>query len=145
MIHIKRKADCCGSQACAQICPKHYIIMQVDAEGFLYPCIDGTVCLDCGACEKACPVLHSEPEPMDKKPTAYAAINLDEKIRRESSSGGIFTLLAEQTLDNGGIVYGVAMTTDQHSVYHFAVETKSCQRHYTGRITGISRISTRDR
>lgn len=123
-ISIDSPAECCGCHACAQICPKHCITMQADAEGFLYPHIDADVCIDCGACEKICPMLHSEPAPISKEPTAYAAINLDEKIRQNSSSGGVFTLLAEQTLDNGGIVFGAAMTADQHSVHHIAIETK---------------------
>lgn len=42
----------------------------------------------------------------------YAAYSKDEKIRRESSSGAIFSLLAEQVLHQNGAVYGVAMSQD---------------------------------
>lgn len=123
-INIEHATQCCGCQACAQICPKNCITMQADLEGFLYPHIEESVCIDCGSCKKVCPILHSEPELTEKKPMAYAAINLDERTRLESSSGGVFTLLAEQTLNKGGIVFGAAMADDQHSVHHITVETK---------------------
>lgn len=123
MVHIEKKENCCGCHACAQICPKHCITMRADAEGFLYPQVDATACIHCGACEEACPILQSSPEPKDKSPKAYAAINLDEKVRVQSSSGGVFSLLAEQTISKGGVVFGAAMSENQHKVCHIAVET----------------------
>ena len=123
MIHIQNKIDCCGCHACAQICPQHCITMQPDAEGFLYPQIDETACIHCNLCEKVCPILQSLEEPKDKTPAAYAAINKDDDIRRQSSSGGVFTLLAEYILAQGGVVFGAAMADDQRSVRHIAVET----------------------
>ena len=91
MISIKEPKDCCGCNACAQKCPKHCIVLQEDHEGFLYPKINTDLCIDCGLCEKVCPVINQEvrQEPLN----VYAAINLDEKIRCESSSGGIFLSL----------------------------------------------------
>ena len=123
MIHIQKKTDCCGCHACAQICPQHCITMQPDAEGFLYPQIDETACIHCNLCEKVCPILQSPQEPKDKTPAAYAVINRDDGIRSQSSSGGVFTLLAEYILAQGGVVFGAAMADDQHSVRHIAVET----------------------
>lgn len=124
MIHLE-KSDCCGCHACAQICPKRCITMRPDEEGFLYPQVDETVCIHCDACEKVCPVLHKQHSKEKKtlEPEAYAGINVNEKIRQQSSSGGIFTLLAEQTLHMGGVVFGAAMAEDQHSVHHIAVES----------------------
>ena len=123
MVHIEKKENCCGCHACAQICPKHCITMRADTEGFLYPQVDATACIHCGACEKVCPILQSSPEPKDKSPKAFAAINLDEKVRAQSSSGGVFSLLAEQTIFKGGVVFGAAMSENQHKVCHIAVET----------------------
>lgn len=123
MIHIQNKTGCCGCHACAQICPQHCITMQPDAEGFLYPQIDETACIHCNLCEKVCPILQSPQEPKDKTPVTYAAINRDEGVRSQSSSGGVFTLLAEYILAQGGVVFGAAMADDQHSVRHIAVET----------------------
>ena len=105
MINIKYKKDCCGCNVCVQRCPKQCITMHADNEGFLYPVVDTETCIDCGLCEKVCPVINQE-EPQ-KPIKVFAAYNKDEKIREQSSSGGIFTLLAEETIKKGGVVFGV--------------------------------------
>lgn len=80
--------------------------MQTDKEGFAYPVVDTKQCCDCGLCDKVCPVMSQQPE---QTPVAtYAAINSDQAVREESSSGGIFTLLAKETINKGGIVFGAA-------------------------------------
>lgn len=108
MIKIRKKHYCCGCQACLQACPKGCIAMKADEEGFLYPVVDVTSCVQCGLCEKVCPVLHST-DNTQQTPKAYAAYNLNEEVRLVSSSGGIFTLLAEHVLEQSGIIYGAAM------------------------------------
>ena len=123
MIHIENQSMCCGCNACAQICPKHCITMQPDAEGFLYPQVDESACIHCDLCEKACPILQSPQESKGKVPDAYSAINKNEEVRGQSSSGGVFSLLAEQTIQRGGVVFGAAMADDQHGVHHIVVET----------------------
>ena len=110
MICVKDKKDCCGCSACAQRCPKQCITMQTDNEGFLYPVVDTALCIDCGLCEKVCPVINQK-EPR-KPQKVYAAYNKDEAIRLQSSSGGIFTLLAEETIKKGGVVFGVKFNND---------------------------------
>ena len=117
MILIKEKKDCCGCAACAQRCPKKCITMQDDNEGFLYPVVDTSICIDCGLCEKVCPVINQE-EP--RKPmNVYAAYNKDEEVRLQSSSGGIFTLLAEETINNDGVVFGVKFNQDWIPVFDY--------------------------
>ena len=122
MIKFEQKHDCCGCEACKQICPKGCITMQVDEEGFCYPEVDSTACIDCGLCERACPVLIPSTKESLGIPTAYAAVVNDEKLREKSSSGGIFTLLAEETLKTGGVVFGAAFTEDFRAVYHCSIE-----------------------
>lgn len=110
MINIINKKDCCGCNACVQRCPKQCITMQPDGEGFLYPVVDTALCIDCGLCEKVCPVINqSEPRKPQK---VYAAYNKNEEVRLQSSSGGIFTLLAEDTIKKGGVVFGVKFNED---------------------------------
>ena len=120
MISIKQKKDCCGCSACVQRCPKQCISMAEDEEGFLYPHIDESKCIDCGLCEKVCPVINQENqrEPL----SVYAATNPDEKIRMLSSSGGLFSMLAEKTIENGGVVFG-ACWNDEWEVVHDYTET----------------------
>ena len=104
MISINDKKDCCGCHACTSKCPQSCIEMQEDDEGFLYPVININACTNCGLCEKVCPVINQNNE---RKPLkTYAAKNENETIREQSSSGGIFTLLAEQTIAKGGVVFG---------------------------------------
>ena len=121
MITIKEKKNCCGCAACVQICPKQCISMQADSEGFLYPAVDADICVQCGVCERVCPVLHN-PTLSAKKPEIYAAYALDTDIREVSSSGGIFSLLAEWVLNHQGLVFGAAFDED-FSVHHIKVES----------------------
>lgn len=119
MQSILEKIKCSGCGACAAACPKNCINMKADEEGFLYPVINENDCINCGLCKKVCPVI-SGLKSRDNKPVAFAAINNDEKIRLESSSGGIFTLLAQKVLENGGVVFGAAFNND-FEVEHVAV------------------------
>ena len=92
--------------------------MQTDSEGFLYPAVNKEDCIDCGLCEKVCHELHPYEE---RKPlNVYAAINKDEEIRLKSSSGGIFYLLAEKTISEGGVVFGARFDEDWQVVIDYA-------------------------
>lgn len=103
-ISILEKNKCNGCGACAQICPHQCISMQEDFEGFLYPQIDNQKCIHCNLCDKVCPELHpfNKQEPLD----CLAAKNNDTIVKLESSSGGLFSALAEFIISKGGIVFG---------------------------------------
>lgn len=122
MIEIKNKVECCGCGACASVCPKHCIKMQADNEGFKYPQVDITKCVDCRLCEKVCPLLH-KPEPQEPL-AVYGAKNVDDSIRLHSSSGGLFTAFAREILAQHGIVYGAEMTSELQ-VQHCAVSEEA--------------------
>ncbi len=110
MIKINTLEECCGCTACSQICPQKCIEMKKDVEGFLYPFTDYDKCVNCNLCNKVCPVINSR----DSHPVidSYASYVTDEKLRYESSSGGIFSALAERVLENKGIVCSVRMSAD---------------------------------
>lgn len=118
MISISDKSQCCGCNACVQICPKQCIRMQEDGEGFLYPLVDVDMCVDCKLCEKVCPVINQN-EP--RRPLkVYAAKHPDEDIRLNSSSGGVFTLLAEQVIAEGGVVFGARFDESWQVVHDYS-------------------------
>lgn len=125
MIKIFKLEDCCGCSSCVQVCPKQCISFNEDRQGFRYPIVDAKKCINCGLCEKACPILKPGYE---KIPLfVYAAKNKDEDIRRFSSSGGIFSLLAEHVICEGGFVFG-AKFDDNWEVVH----------DYTNTLEGLS-------
>lgn len=93
--------------------------MQPNHEGFLHPEIDAEKCVECGACEKACPGLN--PAKNDAtKPVASIVQHKDDTIRYQSTSGGAFTAIAEEVIKRGGAVYGAVMT-EELSVKHDVV------------------------
>ena len=120
-INDKNKAKCSGCGVCAAKCPKRCISMVLDREGFLYPEVDELKCVRCGLCKNICNSIKSVKSA--NIPVAYACYNSNEKIRMESSSGGIFTIIAEMILDLGGVVFGAAFDNDL-SVHHICVENK---------------------
>ena len=117
MIDIKDKSQCCGCEACVQRCPKRCILLVEDAEGFLYPQVDTAVCVDCGLCEKVCPVINQSAE--HEPQAVYAAINPDADVRQQSSSGGVFSMLADAVLSHGGVVFGVCWNDDWQLVFDY--------------------------
>lgn len=129
MIEIKDKSKCSGCHSCMNICPKKCIEMRADEEGFWYPKVDEEKCIECELCEKRCPILNDMST--ENKPQAYACYNKDEEIRKESSSGGIFTLLASYIIDNGGTVYGAAFNKN-FEVEHIEVTNKQDLRKLRG-------------
>lgn len=102
--------NCCGCSACVLRCPKRCITLVENNEGFLYPSVDSEQCTKCGLCEKTCPILNDTEERLPLK--VYAAINKNETIRQESSSGGVFTSIAEKVIEKKGIVFGARFDED---------------------------------
>lgn len=124
MAAVKKKENCYGCSACQQICPKQCIEMTEDTEGFLYPSINKEQCVDCGLCEKVCPIIQIGNTNRDNEfVTAYIAYQRDEAIRRDSSSGGIFSVLADWVIDRGGVVFGAAFD-ENYMVHHISVTNK---------------------
>lgn len=117
MIHFEDKSKCCGCAACAQHCPKKCISMKSDIDGFLYPVVNVDECANCGLCDSVCPILN---ENTSREPyKVFAAINKDENVRMMSSSGGVFSLLADHILQEGGVVFGARFDKDWQVVMDY--------------------------
>ena len=114
-IRVVPESECCGCAACANACPVDAIRMEEGKEGFVFPKVDLNTCIQCGKCVKTCPVLEID-RPNRKEPDCRAAYGADE-IRKVSSSGAIFTLLADYVFQRGGVVYGVALN-DEFEIEH---------------------------
>lgn len=125
MIEIKDKSLCSGCGGCANVCPVNAIEMKEDKEGFLYPVVIKEKCIRCGLCEKICPIKNREffndPE---FNVRIFASWNKDEKIRLDSTSGGVFTEIAKYVLDQGGYVCG-AVYNQKFMVEHFITNDKT--------------------
>lgn len=118
MIKIDNEKDCCGCEACRNICPKQCISMEVK-EGFYYPrvCIDK--CINCNLCEKVCPVLHHKQRQFELQIGVAAYVN-DDIIRYQSTSGGIAYILSREVVKDGGIAYGVVFDEEFKTVFSSA-------------------------
>lgn len=121
MISISRKEDCCGCYACYNACPKQCIDMIDDEEGFVYPRVNKNLCIDCNICIKSCPMINGiKKDLFDKK--AFAGYNKDLNTRLKSSSGGFFSIIASQVLQQGGIVFGASFD-ERFNVKHIKINT----------------------
>lgn len=124
MLDFLEKSKCSGCFACVSKCPQKCIGMLCDNEGFWYPNVNKDTCISCGICEKICPVLKTEIKDNDEPLKCYAAFNNDIETQENSSSGGVFSLIAEKILSEGGVVFGAAFTEDFKAVEHIAIENK---------------------
>lgn len=106
-ILILEHNQCVGCRACELSCPKNCITLTPNTEGFFYPLVDESVCINCGVCKNHCPILSHKDTNTDKQ-LSYAAWLKNEELLAQSSSGGAFTAFAEKILEENGIVFGAA-------------------------------------
>ena len=113
MIQIRDKKDCCGCNACGDVCGHHAISFKVDQEGFWYPEVNKELCIDCGLCNKVCPMKNkADFITRSKEPSVYAAYTKDEAIRLDSTSGGIHSMLALEMFQKQSFVGGAIYNPD---------------------------------
>lgn len=126
MISIQNKEACCGCTACMAICPLKCVSMIRDSEGFKYPKVDVTRCVNCHLCESVCPVLQADRNnEVCRLPRTYAVQSADLAQRLESSSGGAFSMIANRFIKGGGVVFGVRMTDDCKAAQHVMISNAS--------------------
>ena len=126
MIEIKDKTNCCGCNACGDVCPHRAISFKTDNEGFWYPEVDMQRCTDCHLCEKVCPIINIDRLKKNdyQEPICYAAIHKNYEVRFDSTSGGLFSAFAEKFYRDKGYVGG-AVYNDDWSVRQYISAEKS--------------------
>lgn len=122
------KSICTGCGLCAAVCPKSAIAMAPDEEGFLQPALQNDLCVDCGLCLKGCP---AEAEGLSLEESWYfSCIAKDEKLLLHSSSGGVFGILANHTLAEGGCVCGCVYDETMNPVHILSDRAEDVLRMY---------------
>lgn len=122
MINIQNKAECCGCNACGDICAHKAITFNTDIEGFWYPEVNKDLCTNCGLCEKVCPIINIKDLKKNDYPKpshTIAAINKNMRVRWNSTSGGAYTALAEVMLKQGGYISGAIYNEGFTGVHNY--------------------------
>lgn len=127
MISIVNKVNCCGCNACGDICAHKAITFKTDIEGFWYPEVDMEKCIDCGLCEKVCPIINVKDLKKNDLPESicYAAEHKNLEVVFDSTSGGLFSALADIMYKSGGYVGGAVFNEDFKSVRQYISNDKN--------------------
>lgn len=127
MIRIFEKDKCCGCTACEEICPVGAIEMLPDEEGFSYPHTDISKCINCDKCNRVCPVINKSKE-NDYLRKVYICQNKNDEIRFDSTSGGVFSALAQYVIDKKGYVFGAEFDDSWRVVHGITNKTEDLGR-----------------
>ncbi len=104
-IFTGERKDCTGCGACAQVCIHNALVMEEDHEGFLYPKLNPKKCVECGLCERTCPVVNDKSN-MKEKQSYYLSTSNDLQECIKSATTGLCSIVSRYILEEGGIVYG---------------------------------------
>ena len=128
MIKITDKTLCAGCSSCVNACPRSCISMERDEEGFRYPTVNTSSCINCGICENVCPLLHPVDTKDQSAKAAYVARNRKPEILSESSSGGFFFGICEYVMSLNGVVYGAGFDQDFNVCHLRAEKIEECRQ-----------------
>jgi len=123
MIKLADKESCTACGACAFVCAKNSITMIEDEHGSVYPSLDSTNCVECGRCQKTCPIL--SPLDVNTPQIAYSAWSSDEKERETSASGGIAAEIYKKAVSEGCDIAGAVQQDDFRVVMQLSSDEKA--------------------
>ena len=121
--------DCCACKACANACAQNAISFEYDKFGFAYPIINEEKCVNCGRCERVCDFGNKDDVVERNLPIkGFAAVHTDDNVLKRSSSGGVFSALAEWIISRGGFVYGCVLDEKLMPVFDCAREIERTKK-----------------
>ena len=127
--NIQNKENCCGCTACENICAHHAISMVEDFEGFLYPKVDATKCVDCGLCDKVCQFKNDYERYQNYDfPIIYGGRQKNKNEIAKSQTAGLAALIYEQFLSESGDAYGVTFNSNNDVIFACAKSQQETQQ-----------------
>lgn len=101
--------ECCGCSACMSVCPTNAIGMISDYTGSIVPEVNIQKCINCSLCNKVCPEINDIKFNFPRK--VYAVGPKLPKNYKNSASGGAATMISQEFINSGGIVYGCCLSS----------------------------------
>lgn len=120
-IFTKDKTTCTGCGACAQVCKHDALCMMPDEDGFLHPVLNPSNCINCGLCDKTCPVVHQDLCVNDYNQRCFLATTSRKDYYQNSASIGLCTMLSDYIVNQGGIVFGSYLDESEWTAYQLGV------------------------
>lgn len=115
-----RKQECYGCELCGQVCSPKAISFLPDEEGFVYPIVDSSKCINCGACLYTCPSNYKLLKQREHNLRVYALSLTDDRQLTQSSSGGAAYAIMQYGINNNYYIVGVAYDEDYKGT-HYAI------------------------
>ena len=115
--------DCTGCMVCVDSCHQQALQCSMNDEGHIVPVVDESKCINCGLCEKTCPVVSKLEYTRSPLAKAFAAWAKNDAVRLVSATAGAFAAMALKVLSEGGYVCGAAIV-DGIYVKHICIDKK---------------------
>jgi len=116
-MRIEFNKNCTGCAACRQVCNNNCIQIISNENGFNIPDINDSQCIDCGKCVKVCHILNfNNSKQINLIEKAFYGKSTCQSVMRNSSSGGLMTLLAHNILSKQGVVYGAVFERESKRI-----------------------------